>query len=56
MTAKQYRALGEQSGNGDSIAELQAVFKDYGYMFRHFSDATVAYMRWQAGRIRADIV
>ena len=40
-------------GNGAaSIAELEAVFKDCGYVFRHFEDCTVPFMSWQAGRMR----
>ena len=38
-------------GNGASIEELQAVFRDRPELcFRHFPDATVEMLRWQAGR------
>ncbi len=39
------------NGNG-SLTELEAVFADCGYVFRHFEDCKVLFMSWQAGRKR----
>jgi hypothetical protein len=37
--------------NGSNgVEELEEVFEGCGYIFRHFPDATVACLRWQAGR------
>jgi hypothetical protein len=38
-------------GNGNGIAELQAVFRDRpDLVFRHFPEGSVPWFRWQAGR------
>jgi hypothetical protein len=43
--------------NGSNgVEELEAIFSDCGYTFRHFEDCTYACMSWQAGREVADIV
>ena len=38
------------------VAELEAAFADCGYVFRHFEDCEVSFMRWQAGRDVFDVV
>ena len=44
-------------GNGNGVAELEAVFKDRPELiFRHFPESTVAMMRWQCGRSTLDEV
>jgi hypothetical protein len=46
-------ALGERNGNGVSdngIEELQTMFADCGYIFRHFEDCACGALHWQAGR------
>ncbi len=45
---------GRNGSNG--IEELEAAFEGCGYVFRHFEDCRVSYMRWQAGRNVADVV
>ena len=43
--------------NGSNgVAELEEVFAGEGYTFRHFPDATVAMMTWQAGRNVTDVI
>jgi hypothetical protein len=44
-------------GNGNGIAELEAVFKDRpDLIFRYFPEVEIPYMRWQCGREVADFV
>jgi hypothetical protein len=52
-------ALDGRNGNGVSdngIEELEEMFADSGYVFRHFPDAGCGALHWQAGRNVADVV
>jgi hypothetical protein len=50
-------ALGERNGNGSNgVEELEEMFPDSGYVFRHFPDARCGVLRWQCGRNVSDIM
>jgi hypothetical protein len=40
----------------NGVGDLEEIFEGYGYVFRHFENCQVSYMRWQAGRSVADVV
>ena len=45
------------NNGANGLEELAAIFADRpGYIFRHFEDCTVPYMRWQCGREVTDVV
>ena len=40
----------------NGVEVLEATFADCGYVFRHFENSTVPWMKWQAGRLVADVI
>jgi hypothetical protein len=36
--------------NGSELETLKATYPDCGYVFRHYEDCEIPFMRWQAGR------
>ena len=40
----------------NGVAELEATFADCGYVFRHYKDCRIPFMRWQCGRKVADVI
>jgi len=48
---------GSNGSNGvNGVEGLEAAFEGCGYIFRHFPDCRVSYMRWQCGRNVCEIV
>ena len=44
------------NNGSNGVEELEAVFSDRDYVFRHFPDGAISCMRWQCGRNVTDTV